>query len=78
MTCTATSGEWCNDWYADYGKNRRRNPKGPDRGDYRVLRGGSWQHMPSLCRAAFRLCMETGEYGDYIGFRVACDIGGRR
>jgi len=36
--------EWCSDWYEkDYYQNSpRNNPKGPDSGKYRVLRGGSW------------------------------------
>ena len=40
--------EWCADWYDEeyYVKSPRRNPKGVDSGDFRVLRGG-----PSLLNA---------------------------
>ena len=37
--------EWCADWYdKDYysSQSSQQNPKGPDSGTYRVLRGGSW------------------------------------
>ncbi len=36
--------EWCEDWYdKDYYKNSPfADPKGAKRGEYRVLRGGSW------------------------------------
>ena len=34
--------EWCSDWYDRdyYPVSPRKNPKGPDKGAYRVLRGG--------------------------------------
>jgi formylglycine-generating enzyme required for sulfatase activity len=36
--------EWCQDWYARdyYAISPRKNPKGPETGAYRVLRGGSF------------------------------------
>jgi formylglycine-generating enzyme required for sulfatase activity len=36
--------EWCQDWYARdyYAVSPRQNPKGPETGAYRVLRGGSF------------------------------------
>jgi formylglycine-generating enzyme required for sulfatase activity len=36
--------EWCQDWYGRdyYAVSPRKNPKGPDTGAYRVLRGGSF------------------------------------
>ncbi|NIR48003.1 SUMF1/EgtB/PvdO family nonheme iron enzyme, partial [candidate division KSB1 bacterium] len=48
--------EWCSDWYAsDYYENSpEKNPKGPATGDYRVLRGGSWNYGPLGMRCAFR------------------------
>ena len=35
--------EWCQDWYSRnyYSFSPRRNPKGPESGSYRVVRGGS-------------------------------------
>jgi len=36
--------EWCQDWYSReyYAVSSRKNPKGPDAGAYRVVRGGSF------------------------------------
>jgi formylglycine-generating enzyme required for sulfatase activity len=36
--------EWVADWYDEgyYSQSPGRNPPGPDSGEYRVLRGGSW------------------------------------
>jgi formylglycine-generating enzyme required for sulfatase activity/energy-coupling factor transporter ATP-binding protein EcfA2 len=51
--------EWCRDWYGeDYYAHSQdeRNPTGPDRGDSRILRGGSWYSAgPSRCRCGSRL-----------------------
>ena len=54
-----TSGnvwEWCQDWYDSdyYRKSPRNNPRGADSGQYRVLRGGSWDHEPQVLRASHR------------------------
>ena len=34
--------EWCEDWYGGYGKGAAIDPKGPNSGEGRVLRGGSF------------------------------------
>ena len=39
--------------------------------DERVLRGGSWDNVPSILRAAFRLRDSTGGRNGLVGFRVA-------
>jgi formylglycine-generating enzyme required for sulfatase activity len=48
--------EWCADWYdKNYYKNSpERNPKGPDSGSVRVLRGGGWYSGAYVCRSADR------------------------
>ena len=62
--------EWCQDWYADYGKGAQFNPAGPEKGDYRVLRGGSWLNVAGDCRAAVRYgSPPEARYND-MGFRV--------
>jgi sulfatase modifying factor 1 len=55
--------EWCQDWLGDYPENDVVDQQGPDAGQYRVLRGGSWHFIPGLCRSAFR-------YGNVPGFRL--------
>ena len=47
--------EWCSDWYGGdyYGNSARRNPRGPESGERRVLRGGCW-YSANNCRSACR------------------------
>ena len=63
--------EWVQDWYGDYPSNSVPDPKGPDEGQYRVLRGGSWFNIAWNLRSALR----SRSFPDYrisdIGFRVA-------
>jgi formylglycine-generating enzyme required for sulfatase activity len=38
----------------------------------KLLRGGSWDHSPWLCRSAFRLHYSPVNRFDFVGFRVCC------
>jgi sulfatase modifying factor 1 len=64
--------EWCADWYGEnyYQGSPRNNPKGPDNGSYRVLRGGAWLNDPRLVRAAIRTWGAPASRSRYIGFRL--------
>jgi uncharacterized protein (TIGR02996 family) len=62
--------EWCQDWYGGYATSAVVNPQGPNSGQYRVLRGGSWLDSPYGCRAAFRSWGEPGYRFDFVGLRV--------
>jgi sulfatase modifying factor 1 len=67
--------EWCNDWYQPdyYAISPQHNPGGPEFGERRVSRGGSWRHHIKVARCAARSSIPPGfQYADY-GFRVACD-----
>jgi formylglycine-generating enzyme required for sulfatase activity len=46
--------EWCSDWKDDYPSTPLTDPRGPDAGSFRVLRGGSWNSEPYNVRCAFR------------------------
>ena len=48
--------EWCSDWYGKdyYGSSPQSNPQGPDSGQHRVLRGGSWSNGSRSCRSSYR------------------------
>ena len=63
--------EWVYDWYAPYAKGRVKNPQGPSRGKYRVLRGGSWlspaEHLRSSMRGDDSPVNTSGD----VGFRCA-------
>ena len=62
--------EWTSDWFAPYTSDDQTDPRGPNAGDKRVLRGGSWYGAPLSCRAAYRSRVPTGYRGSNVGFRV--------
>jgi formylglycine-generating enzyme required for sulfatase activity len=63
--------EWVADWYDEtyYARSPRSNPTGPTSGQFRVLRGGSWNNVAWLVRAAAREGDVPGNRIDFIGFR---------
>ena len=63
--------EWCQDWWGSYGSSAQTNPKGPDSGSFRVLRGGSWFNNASYCRLSIHIGVSPRFRGDAIGFRLA-------
>ncbi len=46
--------EWCSDWKGTYPSSAQTNPKGPSKGGYRVLRGGSWYFNAGSVRVSYR------------------------
>jgi formylglycine-generating enzyme required for sulfatase activity len=66
--------QWCSDKYGkDYYQNSgKKNPQGPESGEFQVLRGGSWDLGAQYCRAASRDCAKPGSRNGIIGFRVVC------
>jgi len=73
---TATVWQWCSDWYEPdyYSRSPSRNPKGPETGAQKVLRGGSWFHKDSW-RVAVRGADEpTSHHFCFVtGFRCVKD-----
>lgn len=70
--------EWCNDWFAAdyYSASPERNPRGPENGQRRASRGGSWRHHIKMSRCAARSSIPPEfQYADY-GFRLACNSAG--
>jgi sulfatase modifying factor 1 len=64
--------EWCADWYGEeyYGKSANRNPGGPESGDKKVLRGGSWSAgIYAPLRVAYRYSIDPKQTSNLIGFR---------
>jgi len=68
--------EWCNDWYGSkyyqecLDKGTINNPSGPEKGDYRVLRGGCWIINAQGCRSPARFIIAPMfRYYD-VGFRL--------
>lgn len=65
--------EWVADWYAPdyYQDSPPENPHGPEEGELKVLRGGSWVSNELNLRAAFRNNLEPSSTSSNIGFRCA-------
>jgi sulfatase modifying factor 1 len=65
--------QWCSDWYGEeyYAASPTDDPNGPDTGDGRVLRGGSWGDGPGGARSAGRVRPAPDDRFDYAGFRVS-------
>ena len=87
--------EFCSDWYAEntysfYPEGVIKDPKGPEIGEERVVRGGSFQNAADLLRSAARDHTRTDAwlktdpqmpksiwwYSDCfnVGFRVVCEF----
>ena len=68
--------EWCADWYAAgaYRAGPRNDPKGPETGQFRVVRGGSWRNHATTCRAAYRNAFLPGNKDAATGFRVVAVV----
>jgi formylglycine-generating enzyme required for sulfatase activity len=66
--------EWCWDGYeADYYKKPPpgADPLGPSQAALRVIRGGSWDFIPLLCRSAYRSRDTPESRSTNVGFRLA-------
>jgi len=63
--------EWVADWFAPYAKDAVRDPAGPDSGEFKLLRGGSWKYSASWSRSAFRNRVLPGSRNNFGGFRCA-------
>ena len=65
--------ELCADWYAPgyYVVSPDRNPRGPETGDRRASRGGSWRHHIKVTRCAARSSIPPEfQYADYGSGRL--------
>ena len=68
--------EWCSDWYDEnyYKNSPKDNPQGPANGQFRVLRGGSWNVIAHDCRSAGRFRGVPALRFNIIGFRCVHDF----
>ena len=67
--------EWVSDWYGPdyYGQGDARDPRGPDSGDFRIVRGGSWVNDDvSMLRCSYRHRVPPDTYAYSVGFRIVC------
>jgi formylglycine-generating enzyme required for sulfatase activity len=65
--------EWVQDWYDEhyYKHAPGRNPKGPDQGEMKTLRGGSWNDSAVSGRTSARMKMFPDYRDTTVGFRCA-------
>jgi formylglycine-generating enzyme required for sulfatase activity len=66
--------EWVWDWYGEYPGGVAVDPKGPERGAHRVIRGGSWGSGARLCRSAYRFDYLPGIRDFLVGFRLTRSV----
>ncbi len=72
---TGNVAEWVADSYDEhfYQKAPYRDPKGPDTGDLKVVRGGSWRETEHNARLSKRFAAKRWRTDITIGFRCASD-----
>jgi formylglycine-generating enzyme required for sulfatase activity len=65
--------EWVQDWYDPkyYEKSPAKNPKGPETGTRRVLRGSGWQNETPTVRIFTRVDSDPTVRNESTGFRCA-------
>jgi formylglycine-generating enzyme required for sulfatase activity len=68
--------EWCWDWYNKdfYKLEKGDNPKGPEMGERRTVRGGSWDSKSNYVRPANRISTIPSKTHEFYGFRIARTI----
>lgn len=69
--------QWCSDWYEEdyYTKSPEQNPTGPDKGIYRVRRGGAWNVIQEFrLRCANRGAVAPDTVVPNMGFRCAASF----
>lgn len=64
---------WCSDWYGEYNVNDKINPKGPETGEIKVLRGGGFWLPADRNRSACRSGDPQGNRGAGLSFRIVKD-----
>lgn len=70
------AAEWVADWYDReyYQKGPANNPTGPEKGEKKVIRGGSWADIPDRLRVTYRVSAVPEFEDRTIGFRCAMSV----
>jgi formylglycine-generating enzyme required for sulfatase activity len=68
--------EWCSDWYDPryYSSAPVQDPRGPEAGTHKVLRGGSWAQGADELRCAYREAAQPDAIGPTYGFRACIEV----
>ncbi len=69
--------EWTSDYYERewYARSPSKNPMGPETGQYRVIRGGSWADVVKYLTCSYRSWARPLERSPNIGIRCAKSFG---
>lgn len=67
LDITGNVWHWCNDFYKVdyYSESPADNPRGPESGANKVVRGGAWRFGPESCRSGYR-------YNESPGYADVC------
>ena len=67
--------EWTADWFdrTYYERSPAENPKGPEEGLYKIIRGGAWSDSPARLKVHFRNWVRPDQKTPNIGFRCVKD-----
>jgi formylglycine-generating enzyme required for sulfatase activity len=65
--------EWCQDWFAEdyYSRSPASNPRGPENGSYRVVRGSGWRSSAEGVCPTIRIQSAPNYSFNTIGLRLA-------
>lgn len=63
--------EWCLDWYADLPGGEIKDFSGPETGELKVVKGGSYASGQEELRAFYRDAIDPAMSSQKVGFRVA-------
>ncbi len=62
--------EWCGSRFGTYTKIPETDPIGPNKGTFRIFRGGSWSIGMKDCQSGTRFAFVPDFHRDDIGFRI--------
>ena len=64
--------EWCNDFYQVdyYQESPEENPRGPETGETKVVRGGAWKFSADSCRSGYRYNEDPGYSDVCFGYDI--------
>jgi formylglycine-generating enzyme required for sulfatase activity len=64
--------EWVSDWYGPYTNEEGHDPRGPESGESKVIRGGGWNGAyPAWVRPSFHYHANAKNRSHGVGFRCA-------
>lgn len=69
MDMAGNAYEWVADWLGEYTAEPVANPIGPDEGDQKIIKGGSWFYHVTSFRPAARAAVAPDKQMDSLGFR---------